>query len=196
MRALLLRAIRRFPKGTIWQTRYICLPTAIVLSTLALADARLSLGTRVSWFLLGVATWSLAEYLLHRFGLHYTARGAVARAFMERMHTAHHQDPKDDTQVCMPFVFLAPLWTAILFAIWLLGGGTLASVLYMSGFGLMIVVYDITHYSVHFMKSTNWLLRGLTRHHMLHHCQNDRLRFGVTSPVWDWVFGTARERTE
>ena len=28
------------------------------------------------------------------------------------------------------------------------------------------------------------------RHHMLHHAQTPDKRFGVSSPIWDYVFGT------
>ena len=49
--------------------------------------------------------------------------------------------------------------------------------------------YEWVHYRVHISSS----VRGLNSHrrrHFAHHFVNDRTGFGVTSPLWDVVFGT------
>ena len=33
-------------------------------------------------------------------------------------------------------------------------------------------------------------MRSLMKYHALHHYQDDHRTFGVTSPLWDWAFGT------
>jgi sterol desaturase/sphingolipid hydroxylase (fatty acid hydroxylase superfamily) len=34
------------------------------------------------------------------------------------------------------------------------------------------------------------VLKYLKRHHMMHHFKTPQARYGVSSPVWDVVFGT------
>jgi sterol desaturase/sphingolipid hydroxylase (fatty acid hydroxylase superfamily) len=190
----LIRAIERFPKGSIWQSRFISLPLAIVASTLALAGhgATLPFGERLLWFVLGVATWIPAEYVLHRWVLHWRPRTRVGTALLRRFHIQHHDDPADQSQVCIPAI-LGVAESFVLYAVIVLfGGGIGAAFLYTAGLSLMMVVYDIAHFSAHYMPATNPLLKYLKKHHMLHHFSDHSKRFGVTSPFMDFVFGTHR----
>ena len=50
--------------------------------------------------------------------------------------------------------------------------------------------YDLTHYATHHIKPRTALGRAQKAHHMQHHFQTPELRFGITTPLWDWVFGT------
>ena len=59
-----------------------------------------------------------------------------------------------------------------------------------ASFCLMVAIYDIAHFSAHYMPATNGVLKFLKKHHMLHHFDDHSKRFGVTSPFWDFVFGT------
>lgn len=182
--------IYRIPKGSIWQTRYVCFPLAIVASTLFLSRSDLSGLARAFWFFSGVALWTLLEYVLHRWMLHYSARSLIGRAVVDRLHVLHHHDPKDQTQVCIPpWAFLTFLsgFLALAFAT---GIGWERAALLTSGVGLMMALYDITHFSTHYMPATNAWLRLLKKQHMLHHFSDHTKRFGVTSPLWDYVFRT------
>jgi sterol desaturase/sphingolipid hydroxylase (fatty acid hydroxylase superfamily) len=65
-----------------------------------------------------------------------------------------------------------------------------------SGFVAGYLAYDMFHYSMHHIPMRRGVLRSLRRHHMYHHTQTPDLRFGVSSPLWDIVFGTTgREST-
>ncbi len=46
------------------------------------------------------------------------------------------------------------------------------------------------HYATHHFPMRWGFLGYLKRHHMLHHYKTPDLRFGVSSPFWDWVYGT------
>lgn len=187
----LIRLIRKFPRGSIWQTRYICLPVTLVASTLILSHGALPLWQKASWFGLGVFAWTFLEYVLHRFVLHWRAKTEVGKEVVARLHELHHQDPKDEDQVCVPLAVSLPLWIA-LFGLMSAFGGNEASLAVTCGIALMMVVYDIAHYSAHYMDATNSVLKFLKRQHMLHHFSDHKKRFGVTTPLWDWVFGTAK----
>lgn len=188
--AFALRLAEGFPKGSIWQTRYLCFPTALVLSTLALSKSHLPLYITFFWFSFGVLTWTFLEYILHRWLLHYVPKTTLGKTMLRRLHLDHHEDPKDESIVCVPFVMVVPLWGLLFLALLLFGGGYEASFLFVCGVALMMVIYDITHFSTHYMKATNKFLKMLKKNHMYHHFKDHDKRYGVTSPIWDFVFRT------
>lgn len=185
-----VRLIRKFPKGSIWQTRYICLPVTLVAATYVLTHGSLPAWQKISWFALGLFTWTFLEYVLHRYILHWRAKSEVGTEIVARLHAAHHDDPKDESQVCVPLLLSLPLWMTF-FALMRTFGGGEASLTVTCGIALMMVIYDIAHYSAHYMDATNGVLKFLKRQHMLHHFSDHTKRFGVTTPFWDWVFRTA-----
>lgn len=197
MKQRLIHWIYRFPKGSIWKTRYVCFPLALVVSTLLLSHPDAMAGdppffTRLAWFTLGLVGWTLLEYVFHRWILHFDARSEIGKAIVDRLHVFHHHDPKDQSQVCIPPVLLVFFCFLIYGVFAALGANPGSAALVVSGVGLMMVIYDITHFSVHYMTPSNWLLRKLKQQHMLHHFQDGSRRFGVTSPFWDHVFRTHR----
>ena len=56
--------------------------------------------------------------------------------------------------------------------------------------------YDMLHYATHHfsMKKGMWL--WLKQHHMRHHYGDDHTGYGVSSPLWDVVFGTFQKKPE
>ena len=46
------------------------------------------------------------------------------------------------------------------------------------------------HYATHHFRLRRGWMKALKRNHMLHHYRTPDMRFGVSSPVWDIVFGT------
>jgi sterol desaturase/sphingolipid hydroxylase (fatty acid hydroxylase superfamily) len=190
LKSAALWSIRRFPQGSIWQTRFVCLPVALVASTIALTHSSLSYPARALWFLFGVFLWTFLEYVIHRWVFHYRPRTEIAVALLERFHILHHDDPHDQRQVCIPLVASILFWAWLFTNMILLGGGLDASLIVTCGIAMMMVVYDLAHFSTHYMKATNRFLKMLKKHHMLHHFSNHARRFGVTSPFWDYVFRT------
>jgi sterol desaturase/sphingolipid hydroxylase (fatty acid hydroxylase superfamily) len=188
--------IRRFPKGSIWQTRYICLPFALISATWAFTTPRFDDVTwplKITLFVLGAFAWTFLEYVIHRWAFHASPKGPLTQALLERLHIYHHADPKDQSQVCIPPSLVIPA------ALLLLAAFTTAlklplghSVFFLSGLFLMLVLYDIAHFSTHYMPATHRVLQILKKQHMLHHFSNHQARFGVTSPFWDHVFRTHR----
>jgi sterol desaturase/sphingolipid hydroxylase (fatty acid hydroxylase superfamily) len=51
-------------------------------------------------------------------------------------------------------------------------------------------LYDLTHYATHHFPMRGGYAKFLKRYHMQHHYKTPNQRFGVSSPLWDWVFGT------
>jgi sterol desaturase/sphingolipid hydroxylase (fatty acid hydroxylase superfamily) len=67
-----------------------------------------------------------------------------------------------------------PLWVAPLFA----------------GFVTGYIAYDMMHYAEHHLSMTWGFLKFVKRYHLLHHYKTPDHRFGVSSPLWDYIFGT------
>lgn len=50
------------------------------------------------------------------------------------------------------------------------------------------------HYALHHTRLPAYL-REMKRYHLAHHYKNFELGFGVTSKIWDYVFGTVLPTT-
>lgn len=61
---------------------------------------------------------------------------------------------------------------------------------FLSGFLMGYTAYLGVHYSIHAFKVPNNFLKILWEHHLIHHYREPNRAFGVSSPLWDFVFGT------
>lgn len=140
--------------------------------------------------LLGWLGFSLFEYLLHRFAFHRTfpdtPQGRL-EAFM--VHGYHHTYPRDPARLVMPPMISIPLGT-IIAAAYVLAMGHGAGLAAFGGTLLGYIAYDEIHYLLHHARPRTAVGKWLRRYHFLHHHVHEPSRFGVSSPLWDWVFGT------
>jgi cyclopropane-fatty-acyl-phospholipid synthase len=167
--------------------------TALTLLGLAMASERRWLG--LGWFAAGIATWSLIEYLVHRFVLHgrFPDGPGLWRHFLhthfDHLHWEHHERPwdgehisgtiRDTFRFVLPMLalsFLAPPHTATLF---------------VAGIIQSYIVEEWVHHSVHFYDFEGRYFTYIRRHHLFHHSpRGENVGFGLTSGVWDALFGT------
>ncbi len=68
--------------------------------------------------------------------------------------------------------------------------GSVSAPALFAGFVAGYLVYDTTHYAVHHYRARTRFGRYLKKHHFRHHYLNPGKDFGVSSPIWDLVFGT------
>jgi sterol desaturase/sphingolipid hydroxylase (fatty acid hydroxylase superfamily) len=61
---------------------------------------------------------------------------------------------------------------------------------YAIGFAGFYMTYERVHRRAHTHAGTGPYARFLRRHHFWHHFENPKANHGVTSPIWDYVFGT------
>src|SRR5205823_5792760 len=52
------------------------------------------------------------------------------------------------------------------------------------------VIYDLTHYYLHHAAPRTAFGKWLRKYHLVHHFQTPDVRYGITSPLWDFVFRT------
>lgn len=155
-------------------------------------------GANVSWpqaFLLlivGVFSWTLIEYGLHRFVFHYTARSAFGRKFLYAAHISHHEHPRVTNRLFSGLLISLPIATVYLLIAWLALGSLPAATYLFTGLTAGYSCYEWLHFQAHHRRPRLRLFRYLRRYHLLHHYQTPRQRFGVTSPLLDVVFGTFR----
>ncbi|MBX3464223.1 MAG: sterol desaturase family protein [Planctomycetes bacterium] len=147
-------------------------------------------------FAAGLLVWTLVEYVLHRFVFHFAPREPAPwlRRLVFLFHGIHHVQPWDPARLVMPPVVSIPL--AVLF--YLLFDAVIVGLLaapawlapVFAGFLSGYLVYDLLHYATHHLPMPGAIGKRLKRHHLLHHHATPDQRFGVTSPLWDAVFGT------
>lgn len=173
---------------TIFYTLYAILVLVIALSTTHPWIA-------VALFSAGCVTWTLVEYLFHRYVLHGRfppGKGLIRRFLHERLdplHWDHHLRPFDGMHisgglkdilplffVAAPVSFLFPLYTAPVV---------------LAGVVLSYVSEEWLHYALHFSSSRFPLFRRMKKYHLYHHSPRGiGSGFGITTRFWDGVFDT------
>jgi sterol desaturase/sphingolipid hydroxylase (fatty acid hydroxylase superfamily) len=143
--------------------------------------------------LLGVFLWTFAEYTLHRFVFHFTGPRPWQRRMFFVLHGVHHDFPQDTDRLVMPLGASIPLGVAFYALFRVVLGPVLVDPIFV-GFALGYLAYDGTHYAVHHFRMGSGWGRWIKRYHMIHHHTGADARYGVSSPLWDWVFGTMTEK--
>lgn len=143
----------------------------------------------------GLISWTLLEYGLHRFGFHFRAKSRFARRLVYLFHGNHHDEPNCATRLVMPpAVSLVLGGVVYLIILKLVPPGP--SEFYFAGMVLGYLIYDYIHFSVHHFDWENKWFKRLKRNHFLHHYHCSGSKWGVSSPLWDIVFGTYESRKE
>ena len=144
--------------------------------------------------LLGVFVWTLAEYLLHRFIFHFPAKTDWQKRLSFLFHGVHHEQPRIKTRLVMPPAVSLPLALLFYGLFSLIFRTLLKAPLWLfpvfAGFILGYIAYDMIHYGTHHIQMRKGYFRMVRQQHMHHHFQTPNKRFGVSSPLWDYVFGT------
>ncbi|HYP55905.1 MAG TPA: sterol desaturase family protein [Solirubrobacterales bacterium] len=153
------------------------------------ADRGLGAGELALLTLGGVGIWTLTEYWLHRLVFHWEPDNAFGRRMHFIIHGIHHDHPNDKLRLVMPPAVSIPL-AALFFAAFGLIFGVPAAYPVFAGLIAGYLVYDYTHYYVHHFVPKSKLGKRLREQHMRHHFQDHRFGYGVSSPLWDVVFGT------
>jgi sterol desaturase/sphingolipid hydroxylase (fatty acid hydroxylase superfamily) len=165
-------------------------PAVLALAWYSVAETSVTAVQTAALVLAGFASWTLAEYWLHRTFFHWRPGGRWGERLHFLVHGVHHTWPRDKYRLVMPpavsislFFFFLALFYGTLGA-WCWG--------FHAGFAAGYMGYDLTHYYLHhYNPKSNYFLQ-LKKHHMLHHHKDHSLRFGVSSRIWDKVFGTAQ----
>lgn len=150
---------------------------------------RMGLMAFLPGFLAGILIWTFTEYMLHRHVFHRSFKSHIGQRVHFLLHGVHHEYPHDGTRLVMPLLVSVPVGVSMYFLARFLCGEAYYGA--YAGWVLGYVAYDCIHYSAHHFKMDGPLTRFLKAYHLKHHFQNDASGFGVSNPLWDYVFGTA-----
>lgn len=169
-----------------------------VVSILAARSAHPFLS--LDFYAFGLLIWTLSEYLFHRYILHgrFPAGDSLIKKFLHErfdpLHWEHHARPFDGNHISGELKDLLPLFlvaapVSLLFPIYsvpILLAGTIQS----------YVGEEWLHYFLHYAKSRIPYFRYLKKYHLYHHSQRGmNLGYGITTPIWDFVFRTPFPRS-
>ena len=137
----------------------------------------------------GLLSWGFVEYILHRFVFHLDVISGSGHNFVYSSHLSHHQNPKATDDLFASLRISVPIAATYWMLAWAAVGWRTASYLFI-GLVAGYFCYEWLHFLAHHGKSRLPLFRYLRKYHLLHHYRTPNRRFGVTSPVFDLMFGT------
>jgi sterol desaturase/sphingolipid hydroxylase (fatty acid hydroxylase superfamily) len=152
----------------------------------------LSVSLTTLLFFVGWLTFSLVEYLVHRYVFHMATYTKLREKFQYTMHGVHHEFPKDKDRLAMPPLLSVTIATILLLLFRLVMGDFVFA--FLPGFFVGYACYLGVHYMVHAYQPPKNFLKALWVNHGVHHYKNGEIVFGVSSPLWDYIFGTMESK--
>ena len=153
----------------------------LLLSFLLVAGPRAQRVAITAYSVLGLVGWSAIEYALHRFVLHGLQP-------FSRWHAQHHQRPA--ALICTPTILSATLIATLVFLPALFLSNVWHACALTLGMLTGYQIYAITHHAIHHWRADSAWLKQRKRWHALHHHHAASGCYGVTSPFWDYIFGS------
>ena len=138
----------------------------------------------IMYFLVGLGSWIILEYFMHRFVLHKFGSA----------HQYHHENPKDIKDLFVSWKYVAAVSVGLC-GLALLVLSPIQVMLFYLGVVLGYSVYELIHYRVHHCKVKTKLMKYLRKHHLRHHYANEDTNFSVVFPPLDALFRTKSDRS-
>src|SRR2546426_6291811 len=169
------------------------LTTVVLLAIASYAEPQRQRSDFLWLFPLGVLIWTLLEYVLHRFLFHIQIplRNPRLREIVNSSHLGHHASPRDPSKVLVHPTYGLAISSVLYGFLYLLSQSLFSAAAVMAGVWTGFLYYEAVHYRVHFSLSGSGFVARQRRAHFYHHFTNNKRCFGVTSPLWDYVFRTA-----
>lgn len=145
----------------------------------------------VGLFFTGLFSFSLVEYIAHRYLFHMKPTNEFKRKVQYALHGLHHEYPKDKDRLAMPPIMSFLLAVAFYFIFSSLMGTKVFG--FLPGFITGYCSYLFVHFIVHAYNPPNNIFKGLWLNHAVHHYKDNTQIFGVSSQLWDYVFGTIKK---
>lgn len=159
----------------------------VILIFAYLSVTHVAQATLLLWFS-GVLFWTLLEYAMHRWAFHYEPSSKTGKRLHFLAHGVHHDYPRDATRLVMPLLVSVPL-ALFFYGLFKLVFQSYHEGLY-AGFVTGYVIYDCLHYAFHHFSGKNRLFAWLKVYHLKHHYSDPQTGYGVSNPLWDFVFRT------
>ena len=160
----------------------------------SITHTTLSAWTTVGMFFVGMIAFTWVEYMVHRHVFHMRTFNEWREKFQYTVHGVHHEFPKDKDRLAMPPLLSVTLATVLLLLFRVAMGDFAFS--FLPGFLVGYSLYLSVHYMVHVYQPPKNFLRALWVNHGVHHYKDGEIVFGVSSPLWDYIYGTMREKNK
>ena len=138
----------------------------------------------LGWALVGLLSWTLSEFLLHRYLYHLWS------TFLSEGHALHHESPRE--LIGVPW-YLTAIALVVIYKGLCLATRPHVTAVVMAFNWLGYILYCIAHHGSHHWSLGSGWLKAMKRHHLLHHAHPE-YNWGFTTPLWDHVFGTHYDR--
>jgi sterol desaturase/sphingolipid hydroxylase (fatty acid hydroxylase superfamily) len=158
----------------------------------SITHTSLSTGTTVGMFAVGFITFTWIEYMVHRYVFHMGTFTALRQKIQYTVHGVHHEFPKDKSRLAMPPLLSITISTVLLLLFRLIMGDLVFS--FLPGMLVGYAYYLSVHYIVHVYQPPKNIFKWLWINHSIHHYKHGEYVFGVSSPFWDYVYGTMKEK--
>ena len=152
----------------------------------------LTLWVSIVMFFVGMLTFTWVEYLIHRYIFHMPTFTKAREKLQYTLHGVHHDYPKDKERLAMPPLMSITISTILLFLFKLVLGDLVFS--FLPGFLVGYALYLAIHYMVHAFQPPKNFLKWLWINHSVHHYKAGESVFGVSSPLWDYIYGTMKRK--
>ena len=176
--------IRRLGSSTFnyWFGYVANISLVIWLVSHAVAGGRSLLSVRewIGFAAAGFLSWTLSEWLLHRYVYH------VWPTFLSEGHALHHEKPR--ALIGVPW-YLTAIMLVIAYELCALVLRPSSTGVVMGFNWLGYIFYCIAHHGSHHWTFRRGWLKKMKRHHLIHH-KHPAYNWGFTTPLWDWVFRT------
>src|SRR5690349_11021337 len=146
----------------------------------------------IGMFILGVLTFTWVEYNMHRYVFHMSTYTKAREKWQYIIHGVHHEFPKDKDRLAMPPLLSVTIATILLLVFRLFLGDLVFS--FLPGFIVGYAGYLSVHYMVHAFQPPRNVFKWLWINHGIHHYKNGDVVFGVSSPLWDYIYGTREKK--
>ena len=158
----------------------------------SIAQTSLSPGTTISLFCAGLLAFTWIEYATHRYVFHMRTFTRLREKLQYTIHGVHHEFPKDKSRLAMPPLLSATIATVLLFLLRVILGDLTFGLLpgMMTGYAMYLMI----HYVLHAYEPPKNFFRILWTNHSIHHYRDPDAAFGVSSPLWDYIYGTTADK--
>jgi sterol desaturase/sphingolipid hydroxylase (fatty acid hydroxylase superfamily) len=164
------------------------LPIIILLPIYCVIRLQFATNFIVGIFALGIIFWTLTEYVLHRFLFHHHPKSERGKRINYVLHGNHHEYPRDRKRLFMPAAPSLIIASAFLLIFYICMRHYAFA--FFPGFMLGYLIYGSMHYAIHAWNPPFKWMKPLWRNHHLHHYKHSNQGFGVSSTLWDRLFGT------
>lgn len=183
----LIEALSRTP---IWAPISLFFIIAGGLLYWGISNSLLTIPETVALFFSGWLLFSFIEYCMHRFLFHMPITSKSREKIQYNFHGVHHAFPKDKSRLAMPIpvsLTLCVVLFSLFYWVFFMGDKTFG---FLPGVLCGYASYLFVHYLVHAYAPPQGFGRSLWVNHAIHHYKDDTVVFGVSSQLWDHIFGT------